>query len=70
MTKSSEKGDGDEKGGSRPLLYGKGAGKDHSTAKYIQEREQATSDRESETFNPSIWALGANRPVRIQHIPT
>jgi hypothetical protein len=34
MTKSSEKGDRDEKGRSRPLLYGKGAGTDHSTAKY------------------------------------
>jgi hypothetical protein len=35
MTKSSEKGERDEKGRSRPLLYGKGAGKDHSTARYI-----------------------------------
>jgi hypothetical protein len=35
VTKSSEKGERDEKGRSRPLLYGKGAGKDHSTAKYI-----------------------------------
>jgi hypothetical protein len=35
MTKSSEKGERDEKGRSRPLLYGKGARKDHSTAKYI-----------------------------------
>jgi hypothetical protein len=35
MTKSSEKGERDEKGRSRPLLYGKRARKDHSTAKYI-----------------------------------
>jgi hypothetical protein len=35
MTKSSEKGERDEKGRSRPLLYEKGARKDHSTAKYI-----------------------------------
>jgi hypothetical protein len=35
MTKLSEKGERDEKGRSRPLLYGKGVGKDHSTARYI-----------------------------------
>jgi hypothetical protein len=35
VAKSSGKGERDEKGRSRHLLYGKGAGKDHSTAKYI-----------------------------------
>jgi hypothetical protein len=49
-----------EKERSMPLLHGKRARKDHSTAKSIQEREQATSDRESETFITSIWALGVN----------
>jgi hypothetical protein len=35
VAKSSGKVEEDEKGRSRPLLYGKGAGKDHYTAKYI-----------------------------------
>jgi hypothetical protein len=33
--KGIEKEKGVKKGCSRPLLYGKGARKDHSTAKYI-----------------------------------
>jgi hypothetical protein len=35
VAKSSEKGERDEKGRSRPLLCGKGAEKDYSAAKYI-----------------------------------
>jgi hypothetical protein len=35
VAKSSGKGERDEKGRSMPLLYGKGAGKYHSKAKYI-----------------------------------
>jgi hypothetical protein len=54
VAKSSGKGEWDDKVRSRPPLYGKRAGKDHVTAKYIEEKEQATSDREAENFVSSI----------------
>jgi hypothetical protein len=51
VAKISGKQERDEKNCSRPRHYKKGAREDYSTAKYIEEREQATSDREVETLN-------------------